>query len=115
VFILVASSLPSEKDTFEGGAAGKHLSSIFNRLVPFGSGATAFVLLEHIRKTCGVVVSAQASFPVAAVASALIVGRLDVTVAGRFEDVGSGDGERCYGLSAATEGARSGSFPRTSH
>lgn len=89
------------QDAFEGRAVQSDAVSIVHLLVLFSSGATAFILLEHVRKTSGMVVSALQSLPVTAVASALIVSRLDITVAGRFNVVGSRSGEGCHGLGAA--------------
>lgn len=50
-------------------------------------------------------VSALQSLPVAAVTSARVVGRLDVTVADRFAVIGSRSGRTRHGLSAIRSGA----------
>jgi hypothetical protein len=94
----------------EGSAVQDIAVGIVHMLVLLSSGATAFVFFEHIRKTSGVVVSALQSLPVTAVASALIVSRLDVMVASRLDIVGSRGGERCHGLSAA--GGSAGNWRR---
>jgi len=49
-------------------------------------------------------VSALQSLPVTAVASDPVVGKLNVTVAGRFDIVGSRSGKRCHSLSPAGGG-----------
>jgi hypothetical protein len=94
------------QDALEGRAVPSDAVSIIHLLVLFSSGATAFILLEHIRETGWVVVSALQSLPVAAIASALVVSGLSITVAGRFDVVGSRSGERCHGFSAASGSAR---------
>jgi hypothetical protein len=94
------------KEALEGSAVQNIAVVIIHMLVLLSSGATAFVLLEYIGKTSGVMVSALQGLPVAAVASALVVSRLDITVTGRFDIVGSRSSERCHGLRTASGSAR---------